>query len=76
MSRTNTPPPHRADLVTFCTWRGSVPFVLPEGAQPSTQLASLTLADGTALAARLVVGADGAGSAVRAAARRGSWGAD
>ncbi len=41
-----------------------------------TPLTRLTLADGSSLTARLVVGADGAASQVRAAARIGSWGTD
>jgi ubiquinone biosynthesis monooxygenase Coq6 len=40
------------------------------------ELATLTLADGSALRARLVVGADGAGSRVRDWARIGTWGWD
>lgn len=54
---------------------------LPAGARPNfsvapQSLASLTLADGTQIQARLVVGADGAASKVREAARIGTWGWD
>jgi ubiquinone biosynthesis monooxygenase Coq6 len=49
------------------------------GGSPDTSphaLARLELTDGTRLKARLVVGADGAASGVRAAARIGTWGWD